>query len=282
MSELASDLGIELLVKMARRGDVDPWDVDLIDVTDRYLDAIASLDVTDLLASAKLIFYASVLLHLKAQVLARGTADLSILDDPDELDDLSLLGLEDGADGQGRRRWQRRLVGPAGSLPLTLRPRLPRKRGVTLYDLVSALRSFEERIQADIEPGDPDEGFVDFDPELDIPSVCLDSGAKPEDPEAESAALRGVLGLPSSVGDIFDFERLSEELVPRGFSRSSVYLSLLFLAAQGWITLDQDRPFDSALEVTVTEPEEEQLAIGAVEESTAELIGAASGEVVAS
>jgi segregation and condensation protein A len=61
--------GIEFLVKLAECGDIDPKDVDVIEVTDRFLEAIAAAPKENLRQSGKVLFHASVLLRMKAEAL---------------------------------------------------------------------------------------------------------------------------------------------------------------------------------------------------------------------
>ena len=62
-----SDPGIALLLELARAGKIDPWNVDIIKVTDKYFRALDKLDPRDLARSARCIFYAAALVHLKAR-----------------------------------------------------------------------------------------------------------------------------------------------------------------------------------------------------------------------
>ena len=61
--------GIEFLVKLAETGDIDPKNVDVIEVTDRFLEAIAAAPKENLRQSGKVLFHASVLLRMKAEAL---------------------------------------------------------------------------------------------------------------------------------------------------------------------------------------------------------------------
>src|SRR5437762_2941868 len=65
----ATDGGIEFLVKLAESGEIDPKNVDIIDVTDRFLQAIAAAPKENLRQSGKILFHASVLLRMKAEAL---------------------------------------------------------------------------------------------------------------------------------------------------------------------------------------------------------------------
>jgi segregation and condensation protein A len=65
----ATEGGIEFLVKLAASGEIDPKNVDVIDVTDRFLQAIAAAPKENLRQSGKILFHASVLLRMKAEAL---------------------------------------------------------------------------------------------------------------------------------------------------------------------------------------------------------------------
>src|SRR3974377_1170058 len=54
---------------MAPKGDNDPKNLDIIDVTDRFLKAITAVPKENLRQSGKIIFQASVLLRMKAEAL---------------------------------------------------------------------------------------------------------------------------------------------------------------------------------------------------------------------
>src|SRR5271170_4593968 len=71
----ATEGGIEFLIKLAETGEIDPADVDIIDVTDRFLKAIAAAPKENLRQSGKVLFHASVLLRLKAEALLEHKVD---------------------------------------------------------------------------------------------------------------------------------------------------------------------------------------------------------------
>ncbi|CAI48698.1 chromosome segregation and condensation protein ScpA [Natronomonas pharaonis DSM 2160] len=57
---------VELLVQLAEEGEIDPWDIDVVTVTDKFLDR---LDEADLRTGGRALFYASVLLRMKSDEL---------------------------------------------------------------------------------------------------------------------------------------------------------------------------------------------------------------------
>src|SRR5271163_3976686 len=73
--------GIEFIVQLAEKGEIDPKDVDIIYVTDRFLQAITAQPKENLRQSGKVIFHASVLLRLKAEALLANKAPLNTDDD---------------------------------------------------------------------------------------------------------------------------------------------------------------------------------------------------------
>lgn len=70
---LASDLEtedlIERLAGMATQGDLNPWDLDIVSVYDRFIEAMAEKKRLNLRVSGRSIYYAAVLLRLKAEAL---------------------------------------------------------------------------------------------------------------------------------------------------------------------------------------------------------------------
>ena len=57
---------VELLVQLAEEDEIEPWDIDIVEVTDAFL---SKLEATDLRTSARALFYASVLLRMKGDEL---------------------------------------------------------------------------------------------------------------------------------------------------------------------------------------------------------------------
>lgn len=52
------------MYEMAKKGEIDPWNVDIIDLTDKFLKKIEDLRV-----SGRIILYASLLLKMKSEIL---------------------------------------------------------------------------------------------------------------------------------------------------------------------------------------------------------------------
>jgi segregation and condensation protein A len=81
---------IAMLIDLAERGEIDPWDVQVIDVVDRFLSRLISDDRRDLYESGQALLYASMLVLLKAQTLSQAVTSTEEIveefsDDPDSL-----------------------------------------------------------------------------------------------------------------------------------------------------------------------------------------------------
>ena len=129
--------GIALLIDLAKRGEIDPWDVQVIEVIDRYLSQLApqndgspSQNFTELSQSGQAFLYASMLVLLKADSLM--SADP--LEASEEVIPEEFVGEEGGGNPLQRpqnleRQIRRRVVG-----------KVPQKRRVTLQELIDQLQ----------------------------------------------------------------------------------------------------------------------------------------------
>jgi segregation and condensation protein A len=70
MSESFAENAIALLIDLAQRGEVDPWNVDVVAVFDRFLAELSLTSSQDLATSGQAFLYASMLVLLKAETLA--------------------------------------------------------------------------------------------------------------------------------------------------------------------------------------------------------------------
>jgi segregation and condensation protein A len=116
-----------LLYELVKKDNMDPWDVNVSSLTKKYIDTIKKLKELDFRVSGKVLLAAAILLKIKSNRLLH--EDLSELDrlltEPEEL--AEELDLEQPAYERGER-------------PVLIpRTPQPRKRKVSIYDLVGAL-----------------------------------------------------------------------------------------------------------------------------------------------
>lgn len=136
--------GIALLIDLATRGEIDPWDVQVIEVIDRYLSEIvlaqeASLGTYEagLSQSGQAFLSASMLVLFKANTLVDLEPPAGDLDP--EANDL-LSEAEDGAEVKLRVPLERQLRRRPAALP-------PQKRRVTLKELIDQLQLMATQLQ---------------------------------------------------------------------------------------------------------------------------------------
>ncbi|WP_246999080.1 segregation and condensation protein A [Halosolutus gelatinilyticus] len=259
---------VELLVQLAKDGEIDPWDIDVVRVTDKFL---AALDDADLRTSGRALFYASVLLRMKSD-------ELFAPDEPEEEElppweaPFADEGPIDGGDG-GRPAPG---FDPVENLEAEMERRLERKQArgkpETLDELVRELRDAERgswwKESRSYDTSDSPRGYgrgvqelsyhtedefrVDDEPTSDDVTHTTHE----EDIEAVIDDVETVLEEQYEKGRD---EVLYAEIDEVGGTRVMTYLALLFLAHRGRVTLEQDELFGDLWIQRVTldaEPEE--------------------------
>ncbi|MDF1667827.1 MAG: segregation/condensation protein A [Planctomycetota bacterium] len=240
---------VEILLNTVRDGKMDPWQIDIIKVTDGFLqelDRIGQDDPQLLARSARCIFYASALVHLKAQVLNDSSL---LMDEDDFVEDDDFLDYERPA------RLERPLFYPRADAPLVPRDRRPRGRSLTLSDLLDALKRLEtETMAADDDYDDPWDVPI-FDEDIrDIPT------AHEDDLEGDILNLREIIrGRFDADDKAFSLDDLRGEM-----TRGIAFRALLFLAHDGEIEMEQEDFYQEVTIVPGSEPlkevtEEEKL-----------------------
>jgi len=119
-----------LLYELVKTEQMDPWDINISDLTRTYIDTIKKLEDLDFRVSGKVLLAAAILLKIKSNRLVN--EDLSefdrLLTDPEE-ELTDELDLEDAP-----------VIREDGEKPVLIpRTPQPRKRKVSVFDLVEAL-----------------------------------------------------------------------------------------------------------------------------------------------
>ena len=142
MTTTSAQEAIAILIDLAQQGDIDPWDVQVIEVIDRFLSELGLTDESeplyqeaDLPQSGQAFLWASMLVLLKADTLER----------LEEIEEESNLVEQDGLE-QGRNE---RALPTHLENHIRRRPSAPppRKRRVTLQELIEQI----EQIAAELE-----------------------------------------------------------------------------------------------------------------------------------
>lgn len=234
---------VELLVQLAERGEIEPWDIDIVAVTDTFL---AALDEADLRAGGRALFYASVLLRMKSDALMEDS-DEDQEDREDLAWDASADVPEDGTnpfdaleEEMERRLERKRARGVPRTLDELVRELRERERGShwkesRTYDTSDSPRGFTRGTQTLDYRADDDLRLDDEPTETDVTDT-----AHGEDIET---TIQNVHRTLRNQYDRGRDEVLYAEIEAAGGSRVETFLALLFLAHRGQIRLQQDELF---------------------------------------
>jgi segregation and condensation protein A len=220
---------VEILVAMAERGEIDPWNVDIVEVTDRFLNELDRLKTLDLRISGRTLFYAATLVRMKSEFFEEIDQEDGI--PPDEMDDLGLdFGLDDEFSFDDYTE-------PIERLEREIKRRIGRKshrkRPVTLYELIKELKTAEKEERRRhrrrrIEPP----LFIEVD---DVVGIAHEEDFH----DAASSVLSHYEEAEARYGRV-SLEQLSSDM---GLGTRDVYVPLLFLMIEGKIILLQDEFF---------------------------------------
>ena len=223
--------GIEILVQMARQGKIDPWNIDIIDITDKYLTHLFQSKSQNLRLTGRTLLFASILLKLKSNILEG--VELSDFDtqpeEPEFYDDEPL-------DYEQEYIPTNNVVSIDEVLQRRTSVRLNRNRVVTLRDLIRQLEFYEmldkkqslknahERAKRRVK------NYSNLSPE-DIINLAHDEYIE-----------KGVERLRANLEDILNRQDKIDlnELTLLGMDKISAYISLLFLTAESDYDLEQD------------------------------------------
>ena len=225
--------GIEILVTLAKQGKIDPWNVDIVEVTDKYLMHLFQSKAQNLRLTGRALLFAAILLKLKSNILE----GLNILDFEQqteenlEYDDDSPLEYEQeefiptnnviSIDEVLQRRTSVRLN---HNRVVTLRDLIRQLEFYELLDKKQALKNAHERAKRRVQ------NYARLSPE-DIINLAHDEYIE-----------NGVQRLKANLSEILSRQDRIElnELTLLGMDKISAYIALLFLSVNENYDLVQD------------------------------------------
>jgi segregation and condensation protein A len=252
--------GVELLVHLAKTGEIDPWNIDIVQVADQYLQAVAELKESDLKITGKTLLYLAILLRMKSDQLA-GINYLNPPEDEFPDDMLEPDFMDDGKIIQPKFSFR--------SLDEVIKRRTstkqPRIRTVTLEDLIRELEKYEElekrrSLKEKVEKASH-RRMMDY---ADFTADDIEEMAHEEFHEDTILHLRNILERI-----LIQKEQVSlTELMTEGrIDKISAYLALLFLAARGGFAMHQEEFYaelyvmpDDTMNATEPTIDDEELA----------------------
>jgi len=213
---------------MAEKGEIDPWNIDIVEVTDRFLQALECRKELDLRVSGRTLFYAALLLRMKSEYLEEAEVGEGEFDEegfPEDIEEYL-----EGFDSEDR-------LGPIERLEREIRRRLDRKnlrkRPVTLFELILELKAAEK------EQRRKQRFIAQFDPRLmeveDVVGIAHEEGYR----EAALAVLCQCQERMIEEGVM----TLHELALLMGKGILDVYIPLLFLMFEGKLSMWQEEFF---------------------------------------
>lgn len=224
--------GIEILVSLAKTGKVDPWNIDIVDITDKYLTQLFQMKAQNLRLTGRTLLFAAILLRLKSNILEN--IDINEFE-AQQLDEFELT--DDGFEAEYEPEYNtNNVISIDEVLQRRTSVRLNRNRVVTLKDLIRQLEFYEmidkkqslknahERAKRRVR------SYANLSAD-DIVNLAHDEYID-----------KGVQTLKANLEDILSREERIElnELTLLGMDKIAAYISLLFLAAESDYELVQD------------------------------------------
>lgn len=200
----------DVLTDLVKKNELNPWDIDIIDLVGKYVGAVRGMQVLDLRVPANIILAAAILLRLKSDMLELEER----IEEPE--------GMEAG--------FTRPYVQVDG---LSLRLRLPPKRRVSLNELITALeeamklKEFREARVAE---------------ETRMVPLILNRS----DVEADSEKVYETLKLKADKSRMLTFTSLCD-VSNKENNLLDLFIPLLFLANKNRVLLIQENFFEEIL-----------------------------------
>jgi len=236
---------IEILVRMAESGEIDPWNVDIVLLTDRFLGELERRRELDLRISGRTLLYASILLRMKSDALIERVPDPEVEEEiGDDFDDV--LFFDGDRDGEGLESH----LGPIEVLEREIQRRIKRKeyrtRPVTLYELITQLKlaEKEERRRQRRRHLADDDLFVIAE---DVVEIAHEEAFE----EASSTIYATLLLLDPDGFNPVPLSRIASEI---GSHLYDVYISTLFLMLDDRVDLIQEEFYGEILVARVPVP----------------------------
>ena len=240
--------GIGILVDMAKSGKIDPWNIDIVDVTDKYLAHMVQMKSQNLRVTGRTFLFAAVLLKLKSNVLEGiDIMQFENQDDEPQFDDDGFIVDYPEDDYVPTNN----VISIDEVLQRRTSVRLNHNRVVTLKDLIRQLEFYEKLEQKQ---------SLKSAHERAKRRVQSYSRLTPDDIvnlAHEEYIETCVVKLKENLAQIFETNKQIElnELTLLGMDKISAYIALLFLTAETDYELKQDEFYSDLYVVKGNEAE---------------------------
>ena len=227
--------GIGILVEMVKSNKIDPWNIDIVDVTEKYLQKMIEMKSLNLKVASRTLLFAAILCRMQSNVLAGLSLEEFKEEEPEVIYDedgfISDYGEEDEqfVPSSNVVRWDE-------ALQRRTSIRLNRNRVVTLKDLIKQLEFYEQlEKRASLKNAQ----------ERARRHVRNYSRLTPEEIVSmahEEYIEEAVIKLKDNLEQIFaNNDRIElNDLMPLGLDKISAYIALLFLSRDSDYDLEQE------------------------------------------
>lgn len=199
----------DLLLELVHKNKLDPWNIDIVELVEKYVDAVRAMRVLDLRVPANIILSAAILVRLKSDMLKLEAEEEQV--EVSEITQRPAVTVEE----------------------LAFRLRLPQRNRITLPELVAALeeamkvKELRETRKIDIP--------------IDIPITLTRI-----DVEAEMENVYENVRLTADANRMTTFNALVDYMAGKD-AILGVFIPLLFLAHKQRVTLIQENFFGEIL-----------------------------------
>ena len=240
---------IEIILDLVKMGKIDPWNIDIVDLYDKYIKRISELKMENLKSIGKAILFSSTLLKIESDILQGISVD-DFDPQPEDLFDDDFM-----ADDNSEQLHfsTSNVISFDEVLQRRTSVRLNRKRTVTLKDLIRHIQFYEdlEKKYAIKSALDKKERRVRNYSKLKVSEI--------KNLAHEEYVEQIVEKMRQNLAQIFRKEEKIElrELCLLGFDKSSAFIALLFLMRERKCDLYQEN-FYGKLYAVKTESNEAQ------------------------
>jgi len=225
---------IEIILDLVKEGKIDPWNIDIVDLYDKYMERIVELKQDNLNSVGKAILFSATLLRIKSDIFKGITINdfdpepLDYFENDDYIDDAEQMQIPTNNVVSFDEVLQRRTS-----------VRLNRKRTVTLKDLIRHIQFYE-----DLEKKYAIKNALDRK-ERRVRNYANLKPSQIKELAHEEYVEEVVEKMRQNLNQLLKKEKRIEirELCLLGFDRSSAFIALLFLEREGMYETYQEVPY---------------------------------------
>ncbi len=242
--------GIEVLYQMVRQGKIDPWNIDLADIANKYMLHLAESKSNNLRLSGRAFFFLSILLKLKSNVLVDvDPTQFEIHEETnteyDDNDDLDFT--EDNYSDY----YSDTVIPIEDIIQRRTSVKQNRNRVVTLKDLIRQLEFYEQLDKKQAMKNSLERAKRRISSYKNLSNEDIINLAQ------EDYIENSVKILQENLTKIFETEEKVElnTLTLLGFDRMTAYIALLFLSVKSEFDIKQDEFYSDLYVVKGSMPE---------------------------